>query len=99
RVHEFHSFPTRRSSDLSALIWQQMEAAGIVDLQGVWCDEAGGARLLTIVSIKQRYLGHAKQAGMVASYCHAGGYLGRRRQPCRADRKSTRMNSSHVAIS
>src|SRR5438552_1469339 len=61
----------------SALIWQQMEAAGIVDIQGVWCHEAGGARLLTIVSIKQRYPGHAKQAGMVAAYCHAGGYLGR----------------------
>jgi len=61
----------------SALIWQQMEAAGIPDIQGVWCHEAGGARLLTIVSIKQRYPGHAKQAGMVAAYCHAGGYLGR----------------------
>lgn len=61
----------------SALIWQQMEAAGIQDIQGVWCHEAGGARLLTIVSIKQRYAGHAKQAGMVAAYCHAGGYLGR----------------------
>ena len=61
----------------SALIWQQMEAAGIQDIQGVWCHEAGGARLLTIVSIKQRYPGHAKQAGMVAAYCHAGGYLGR----------------------
>lgn len=33
--------------------------------------------MLTIVSIKQRYPGHAKQAGMVAAYCHAGGYLGR----------------------
>ena len=55
----------------SALIWQQMEAAGIPDIQGVWCHEADGARLLTIVSIKQRYPGHAKQAGMVAAYCHA----------------------------
>jgi len=61
----------------SALIWQELEAAGVPDVRGVWCHEAGGARLLTIVSIKQRYPGHARQAGMVAAYCHAGGYLGR----------------------
>ncbi len=61
----------------SALIWQELEAAGVPDVRGVWCHEAGGARLLTIVSIKQRYPGHARQAGMIAAYCHAGGYLGR----------------------
>lgn len=61
----------------AALIWQELEAAGVPDVQGVWCHEAGAARLLTIVSIKQRYAGHARQAGAVAAYCHAGGYLGR----------------------
>ena len=61
----------------SALIWEELEAAGVPDVRGVWCHEAGGARLLTIVAIKQRYAGHARQAGMVAAYCHAGGYLGR----------------------
>ncbi len=61
----------------SAMIWQELEAAGVPDVTGVWCHEAGGSRLLNIVSIKQRYPGHARQAGMVAAYCHAGGYLGR----------------------
>ena len=61
----------------AALIWQELEAAGVPDVRGVWCHEAGAARLLTIVSIKQRYPGHARQAGAVAAYCHAGGYLGR----------------------
>jgi len=61
----------------SALLWQQLEAAGIPDVRGVWCHEAGGSRLLNVVSIKQRYTGHARQAGMVAAYCHAGAYLGR----------------------
>lgn len=61
----------------SALIWKELEAAGVPDVLGVWCHEAGGSRLLTIVSIKQRYPGHARQAGMVAAYCHAGAYLGR----------------------
>ncbi len=61
----------------SALIWEQLQKAGIRDVRGVWCHEAGGSRLLTVVSITQRYAGHARQAGMVAAYCHAGGYLGR----------------------
>jgi 4-hydroxy-3-polyprenylbenzoate decarboxylase len=61
----------------SALIWQELEKAGVPDVTGVWCHEAGGSRLLNIVSIKQRYPGHARQAGMVAAYCHAGAYLGR----------------------
>jgi UbiD family decarboxylase len=61
----------------AALIWQELEAAGVPDVRGVWCHEAGAARLLTIVSIKQRYPGHARQAGAVAAYCHAGAYLGR----------------------
>jgi 4-hydroxy-3-polyprenylbenzoate decarboxylase len=61
----------------AAMVWQQLEAAGIPDVRGVWCHEAGGSRLFTIVSIKQRYTGHARQAGMVACFCLAGGYLGR----------------------
>lgn len=61
----------------AALIWQELEAAGVPDVRGVWCHEAGAARLLTFVSIKQRYPGHARQAGTIAAYCHAGGYLGR----------------------
>ncbi|HLC25170.1 MAG TPA: UbiD family decarboxylase [bacterium] len=66
-----------RSYMRSALIWEEMERAGIPDVKGVWCHEAGGTRLLVIVSIQQRYPGHAKQAGVVASQCHAGAYLGR----------------------
>jgi len=61
----------------SALIWQQMEAAGVPDVTGVWCHEAGGARLLTIVSIKQRYPGHARQAGHILNQCGVGAYMSR----------------------
>src|SRR5229473_1755556 len=61
----------------SAMLWQELEAAGVPDVRGVWCHEAGGSRLLNFVSIKQRYPGHARQAGMIAAYCHAGAYLGR----------------------
>ncbi|MDP6560549.1 MAG: UbiD family decarboxylase, partial [Candidatus Binatia bacterium] len=61
----------------SALLWGQLEQAGVPDVTGVWCHEAGGARLFVAVSIKARYPGHSKQAAHVAAMCHAGAYLGR----------------------
>jgi len=66
-----------RSFIMSANIWEQLEKAGIPDVQGVWVPPAGGARSLIFISIKQRYPGHAKQAALVASQCGAGAYLGR----------------------
>jgi 4-hydroxy-3-polyprenylbenzoate decarboxylase len=54
-----------------------MEKAGVPDVKGVWLTVSGGSRLMMCVSIKQRYPGHAKQAAIVASQCHAGAYLGR----------------------
>ncbi|MBI2303674.1 MAG: UbiD family decarboxylase [Chloroflexi bacterium] len=70
--HSFHRAVIR-----SALIWDELEKVGVPDVRGVWCHEAGGSRLLTIVAIKQRYQGHAKQAATIAAQCHAGAYLGR----------------------
>lgn len=61
----------------SPLLKEQIEKAGIPDVKDVWCHEAGGSRLLVAVSIKQRYPGHATQAGHVASQCHIGAYCGR----------------------
>src|ERR1041384_2800444 len=66
-----------RSYLRSALIWDEMEKAGVPDVKGVWLTVSGGSRLMMVVSIKQRYPGHAKQAAVVASQCHAGAYLGR----------------------
>src|SRR5581483_697563 len=34
-------------------------------------------RFLTVISIRQRYPGHARQAGLVASQCQGAAYLGR----------------------
>lgn len=71
--------PSRALDLKAALIWDQMEKAGIPEIQGVWHLEAGTAYswMWTVVSIKQRYPGHAKQAGLVASGCHAGANVGR----------------------
>jgi len=61
----------------SAMIWEELERAGVPDVVGVWCPPEGNSRLFTVVSIKQRYPGHTRQAGVIASQCHAAAYLGR----------------------
>ncbi len=61
----------------SAMIWDQVEKAGLPGVQSVWCHECGGGRLFNVISIKQAYPGHSKQAAMLAANCHAGNYLGR----------------------
>ncbi len=60
----------------SANIWNQLEEAGIPDIKGVWVHPAG-FYMWVVVSIKQRYPGHAKQVAMMASACVAGDYYGR----------------------
>jgi UbiD family decarboxylase len=57
-----------------AAVWKQLEAAGVLGIRGVWAHEAGGSRMWLTVSIKQMFPGHAKQAGLIASQCHAGSY-------------------------
>ncbi len=79
------SRPSRPPSDYSfskgvvksALIWEELEKCGIPNVKGVWCHEAGGGRLFNVVAIQQAYPGHSRQAGLIASQTHAGGYLNR----------------------
>ena len=67
----------RVSSARSAILWDEIEAAGVPEIKGVWCHEAGCTRLINIVAIKQRYAGHARQAGIIASQCHSSAYMNR----------------------
>lgn len=59
----------------SALVWDQIEKAGIPGVRGVWAHEAGGGRMLLTVSIKQQFPGHSKQAGLIATACRTGAYV------------------------
>jgi len=59
------------------MIWDEVERAGLGGIRGVWCHEAGRARMFNVISIKQAYAGHSKQAGMAAASCQSGAYLGR----------------------
>ncbi|HKG00510.1 MAG TPA: UbiD family decarboxylase [Xanthobacteraceae bacterium] len=58
----------------SATIKQNMTNAGVPEVQQVWCHEIGGARMFHGVAIKQRYPGHAIQAGHIAAQCGASAY-------------------------
>jgi len=61
----------------SALLYNEIERAGVLQVKGVWCPPFGGAREFVVVSIKQSYPGHATQAGLIASQTRAGAYAGR----------------------
>ncbi len=60
----------------SALLHNQLVKAGIPDVKGVWISEAA-MEMLIIVSIKQRYAGHAKQAAVIASQTKMTGDVAR----------------------
>ena len=66
-----------RSPLRAALIWDELERSGVPGIVGVWSHEAGGGRMLNIISIKQMDPGHAKQVGMATASCHAGAYANR----------------------
>jgi len=57
----------------AGVLWDQLESAGIQDIAGVY----NHTSYLTVVSIKQKYAGHAKQAGTAALSCAAGNRNGR----------------------
>ena len=62
----------------AATLWEQLEKAGVPDVKGVWGFVYGGQPgPFTVISIRQRYSGHAKQALLVAAGARAGAYGGK----------------------
>ncbi|MCH7486298.1 MAG: UbiD family decarboxylase [Proteobacteria bacterium] len=72
-----HSHLFERCFIRSAGLMDSLQGAGIPDVKGVWCHQAGAGRTFIVVSIKQRYFGHANQVGLVASQVNPTGYVGR----------------------
>ena len=76
--------PTRPPSDGSyfmvikgsALLWNALVKSGVPDVRGVWMSEVG-LQQFVVVSIKQRYAGHAKQAALIVSQNRPAAYHGR----------------------
>jgi len=61
----------------SAILHDAVERAGVPDVRAVWTHEAGGARMFNVISITQRFAGHARMAGFVACQIREGAYAGR----------------------
>ena len=62
-----HDSTYRHSIIKSANLWELLERARIGGITGVYRPEAGAGNLLTLVSLKQAYDGHARQVAVVAS--------------------------------
>ena len=62
----------------AGMLWDQLERAGIPEVKGVWGYVYGSQTgPFTVISIKQAYAGHAKQALLVAAGARAGAYGGK----------------------
>jgi UbiD family decarboxylase len=59
----------------SARIWDDFDKLGIPGIQGVYCHPAGaGGFGMTVISLEQRYAGHAAQALALAAQVPGGAY-------------------------
>jgi len=61
----------------AAHIWNNVEKAGLPNVTAVWSLEPGVGRLFHVISIKQAYPGHSRQALFLASQVLGAAYLGR----------------------
>jgi UbiD family decarboxylase len=61
----------------SALLRDELGRLGLPNVHGAWQHEVGGARLLTVVSIRPSYPGHAAQTLHLTAQCPAAAYSGR----------------------
>jgi len=61
----------------AASIWTELERLSIPGIKGVWHMRAGGTRFITVISIEQKYAGHAKQVAMASMAGPEGANLGR----------------------
>ena len=55
----------------AAQIWRALDACGVPEVLGVWNHEAGPATRFTVIQIRQRYPGHARQALHIAASARA----------------------------
>ncbi|HEX3792811.1 MAG TPA: UbiD family decarboxylase [Pseudonocardiaceae bacterium] len=72
-----HDYSYMRTVMKSAIITDGLRKAGLPGLRGVWAHEAGGGRSLLIVSLEQRYPGHARQAAYLAAQLPTAAYMNR----------------------
>lgn len=59
----------------AAKVWTDLEALGVPGIKGVWSPPEAAGWGWTVVSIEQRYAGHAAQVGALAAQCMGGAYF------------------------
>ena len=59
----------------SAKVWDDLDAMGVPGIKGVWSPPEAAGWGWTIVSLEQRYAGHASQVGTLAAQCMGGAYF------------------------
>ena len=62
-----HTFTLMLAIADSVAIRKRLEAFGIPGVQAIWAHYTGSGGLFNVISIKQMYSGHARQAGVIAS--------------------------------
>jgi UbiD family decarboxylase len=61
---------------IAASIWDAIEKVGVPEVQGVWLLESGYHNFI-VVSLRQKYAGHSRQAAHAVLGSRSGGYHGR----------------------
>jgi 4-hydroxy-3-polyprenylbenzoate decarboxylase len=72
-----HSHLFERCFIRSAGLMEKLELTDCPGIKGVWVHEAGSGRTFNVISIKQQYYGHSRQAGLLASQLPPAGYVNR----------------------
>jgi 4-hydroxy-3-polyprenylbenzoate decarboxylase len=63
------------SMSKAAKVWADLDALGVPGIQGVWSPPEAAGWGMTVVSIEQRYAGHASQVMSLAAQCMGGAYF------------------------
>lgn len=72
-----HDYSYMRTVMKSAMIQDELVSMGVPGIKKAWAHETGGGRLFIVVSIEQRYAGHSRQVGQLASQTPAAAYMNR----------------------
>lgn len=72
-----HDYSYMRTVMKSAMIEDDLIAAGLRGIEQVWAHEAGGGRLFIAVSISQKYAGHARQVANLCAQLPTASYMNR----------------------
>ncbi len=59
----------------AAKVWTDLNSMGVPGIKGVWSPPEAAGWGMTVVSIQQKYAGHAAQVGALAAQCMGGAYF------------------------